>query len=134
MAIEDCFRWLLFGVLLVSAGLLPAQTSVTTSGGTAGTVPVFTSGSNIENSPITINGSTITAGTTGTPTNVHVTGVLSGGAVPSAAVLASYTYAQMQALGQVTLAGYNPGSQNGGGVFKWINRNNTRQLCLLRWF
>ena len=44
-----------------------AQTTVTTSGGTTNTVPVFTGSSTVGNSPISVPGSNVGIGTTSTP-------------------------------------------------------------------
>lgn len=54
---------LAFSIIALAAGAA-AQTTVTTSGGTTNTVPVFTGTSTVGNSPIAVSGSNVGIGTT----------------------------------------------------------------------
>lgn len=67
-----------FGVFAVA--MSAAQTNVTTTnGGTANTVPVFTTSSNVENSPISVSGSNVGIGTVYPSFSLEVIGELVAG-------------------------------------------------------
>ena len=59
---KSACMWLGLGLALASAGAA-AQTTVTTTGGTTNTVPVFTGSSTVGNSPIAVSGSNVGIGT-----------------------------------------------------------------------
>ncbi len=61
---------------LVSAAA-SAQTTVTTSGGTANILPVYTGSSTLGNSPVAVSGNNVGIGTTSPTTALHVTGTIS---------------------------------------------------------
>lgn len=64
----------------LALGVATAQTTVTTPGGYANIIPVFSGGSSITNSPISITGSNVGVGITnpGTPFSVNLTAPSSG--------------------------------------------------------
>jgi len=65
---------LAISIIALAAGAAAQSNVTTTNGGTAGTVPVFTTGSNIENSPITVSGSNVGIGTTSPDQTLTVQG------------------------------------------------------------
>src|ERR1700678_2376455 len=66
-------RWngILLGIAILGTGAV-AQTTVTSTGGTANTVPVFTGSATLGNSAITQSGSSVGIGTTTPQTALHV--------------------------------------------------------------
>ena len=77
---KGVLAWLGLTMMAVAA---TAQTTVTTSGGTTNTVPVFTGSATVGNSPISVSGSNVGIGTASPTTQLQVTGQLSAGSNPA---------------------------------------------------
>ena len=98
---KGVLAWLGLTMMAVAA---TAQTTVTTSGGTTNTVPVFTGSATVGNSPISVSGSNVGIGTTVPPKNVLTLG-------NSASPAWNGGYKVLDMLGY----GYIYGSPNGTG-------------------
>jgi hypothetical protein len=70
---KSILAWLGAATMAVAAA---AQTTVTTTGGTTNTVPVFTGGATVGNSPITVSGGSVGIGTTSPAYELEVNGNL----------------------------------------------------------
>ncbi len=73
---KSACMWLGLSLALASAGVAAQTTVTTTNGGTDRTVPVFTAGTNVENSPISVSGGNVGIGTTSSPlSTLEVNGI-----------------------------------------------------------
>lgn len=68
-------KWISIGMAFAALQATAQTTVTTTTGGTAGTVPVFTAGANIENSPIVVSGSNVGVGATSPDATLVVSGM-----------------------------------------------------------
>jgi len=67
----------LLWVTALACAAAPAQTTVTTSGGTTSILPVYTGTSTLGNSPVAVSGNNVGIGTTTPSTALQVTGTIS---------------------------------------------------------
>jgi len=96
---------LAISIIALAAGAAAQSNVTTTNGGTAGTVPAFTTGTNIENSPISVSNGNVGIGTTTSPEEPLVVngeaafGAGSGSTLGSGGVLISQPAHSQAAIG-----------------------------------
>jgi hypothetical protein len=104
----------------------PAQTTVTTNGGTTGTVPIFTGNSAIGDSPISVSGTSVGVGTTNPASLLHLQTASSTNTLSMGAGGTSYGYFQIvrpddgSGIGKTDFV-----DQYGGAFFNWKYRGGT---------
>lgn len=121
-------RALLLGLACISIGKMRAQTTVTTSGGTATTVPVFTGAATVGNSTISVSGSNVGIGTASPTYPLHIRNFTTGCGNEFAAFNGS-SYAVLTVQGSAPCVGTWPASSaaiesiQGGLVFDAYGSN-----------
>lgn len=123
--------WAVVCVMAMMTMGAAAQTNVTTSGGTANTVPVFTTGSNVENSVITQSGGNVGIGTTSPLSGLSVFswdneaagGIRFGGSGTSDAFL-GFAYLNPPGNDVLRISKFDHGTNNNRVDFLTINANN----------